>query len=273
MWALERPWSLRRGSVLADTPLALIAALGGTWLAISWLAGVGWLPGAIVRVVALTAMHGSLLAVALAWAEVDSGGRLPPGSLAIMVLLVGAGALATLDPRAAFALAGAPVWLAILAVRGHLTALGLGPGVPLRPMLVGASIGALLGGHLLFSAAQTLGYPLRGGAWPALLVAWAYDLGANVISAECFFRGALFNRLQRRWSFGSAAAVATVFTLIRYLSDPVLPPQIEVMVGVLFYVTALGVVNCWLLWWSGSLVPGLIAAALFFLAYRAVAVG
>jgi hypothetical protein len=161
----------------------------------------------------------------------------------------------------------------ILASRGRLVGLGLGPGVAVRPVLVGGLLGALLGGHLLFSASQTLGYPLRGGGWTPLLVLWAYDVGAKVISAECFFRGALFNRLQRRWSFGAAAALATALSLVRYLVDPLLPGQIEVMVGALFYLSILGVVNCWLLWWSGTLVPGLLASALFFFAYRAVAIG
>ena len=134
-------------------------------------------------------------------------------------------------------------------------------------------IGVVLGSHLLVSASQTLGYPLRGGSWAVFLTRWTYDLGANVISAECFFRGALFNRLQRRWSFGAAAAVSTACSLVRYLADPLLPGEIEVVVGALFYVTMLGVVNCWLLWWSGSLAPGLLSSALFFLAYRALAIG
>jgi hypothetical protein len=45
------------------------------------------------------------------------------------------------------------------------------------------------------------------------------------------------------------------------------------MAGALFYMTLLGAVNCWLLWRSGSLVPGLIASLLFFMAYRGLAVG
>ena len=60
---------------------------------------------------------------------------------------------------------------------------------------------------------------------------------------------------------------------MRYLADPLLPRQVEVMVGALFYLTLLGAVDCWLLWWSGSLVPGLLASLLFFLAYRALTIG
>jgi hypothetical protein len=274
MWALEQPWTPRRRAVLANTPLALLVALAAAWLAVAWLAAAGRLPPSVLWVVAFTAAHGGLLAVALAWGEADGGVRLPAGAALITVALIGTGAAAaTVDARAAVALAATPAWLVILASRGRLVGLGLGPGVAVRPVLVGGVAGALLGGHLLFSASQTLGYPLRGGGWTPLLVLWAYDVGAKVISAECFFRGALFNRLQRRWSFGAAAALATALSLVRYLVDPLLPGQIEVMVGALFYLSILGVVNCWLLWWSGTLVPGLLASALFFFAYRAVAIG
>jgi hypothetical protein len=274
MWALEQPWSSPRDSVLANTPRALIATLGVSWLVVASLAASGWLAVPVLRIASLTAAHGGLLAVALVWGAADVGARLPPGTVPITIALIAAGATAaTLDPKGAVALAATPAWLAFLALRGRLAGLGVGPEVPVRPVLVGGAIGALLGGHLLLSAAQTLGYPLRAGGGPALLVLWAYDVGANILSAECFFRGALFNRLQRRWSFGAAAALATALALLRYVADPLLPRQIEVMAGALFYLTLLGIVNCWLLWWSGSLVPGLLAAALFFLAYRALAIG
>lgn len=274
MWALEHLWVPRRASVFADTPVALVTGLGASWLAVASLTHAGWLPSAALGVVALTAMHGGLLAVALEWGRADAGVRLPPGSATIMVGLVAVGAMAaTLHEWGGVAFVAAPTWLAILALRGRLIGLGLEPSVSVRPVLVGGLIGVLLGSHVLVAASQTLGYPLRGGGWPVLLTRWTYDLGANVISAECFFRGALFNRLQRRWSFGPAAALATAFSLVRYLTDPLLPGEIEVVIGALFYITLLGVINCWLLWWSGSLAPGLLSSALFFLAYRALAVG
>ena len=274
MWAFEEPCTRLPRSVLAETPLALIAGLGSSWLAAASLTRAGVLPPGVLAVVALTATHGGLLAVALAWGEADGGVRLPPWSAAITVVLVAAGlTAATLGSWGALVLLGTPAWLAGLAIRGQLVGLGLGPGIAARPVLVGGVIGVLLGSHLLYSASQTLGYPLRSGGWAALLALWAYDVGANVVSAECFFRGALFNRLQRRWSFGPAVALATTLSLVRYLSDPHLPGEIEVVVGAFFYVTTLGVINGWLLWWSGSLVPGLLAAALFFFAYRTLAIG
>ena len=274
MWTLEQAWTPRQDPVLANTPFTLIATLGATWLIVAWLVSAEWLPTSALWIAALTATHGGLLAVALAWGAADGGVRLPARAALVTIALIGAGVTAaTLDERAAITLVAAPAWLAILAFRGHLVGLGLGTGVPLRPVVVGGAIGVLLGGHLLFSASQTLGYPPRGGGWPPLLVLWAYDVGARGISAECFFRGALFNRLQRRWSFSAAAALATALAVVRYLVDPFLPGQVEVMVGALFYLTILGAVDCWLLWWSGSLVPGLLASVLFFFAYRALAIG
>jgi hypothetical protein len=273
MWALEQVAAPRSRSLLADTPAPIVGLLAGGGLLLAWLAATGLAPSPLVRVAALTALHGGLLVVSLAWAEADAGARLPASVAAITLALVAAGSIgAALGPGGAVALLGTPAWLAVLTARRRLAGLGLGPRLPVRPLLAGGMIGVFLGGHLLLSAAQTLGHPLRRDGWLAVLALWAYDLGANVVSSECFFRGALFNRLQRRWSFGPATAVATGLSLVRYVGDPLLPGQSEVLLGALLYLTILGVVNCWLLWWSGSLGPGLIAAALFFLAYRALAI-
>ena len=37
MWALEHLWIPRRASVFADTPVALVAGLGASWLAVASL--------------------------------------------------------------------------------------------------------------------------------------------------------------------------------------------------------------------------------------------
>jgi len=106
---------------------------------------------------------------------------------------------------------------------------------------------------------------------PALdvLAPWlAYDLGGNVLTTEAFLRGALLDRVQRRWSFGAAAALVTAVCLARYLVDPLLPHSLEVAAGAVFYLTLLSLGNCWLYWRSGSIVPGVVAAVAFFAAYR-----
>ena len=164
------------------------------------------------------------------------------------------------------------LWVARLAARGRLAALGLGPRVPRRPLVAGVGIGVFLGAHLLVSASRTFGYRVR--ADPIEVAVWtAYDVGANVLAAECFFRGALFQRAQRRASFATAVVVSTAACLVRYLVDPLLPRTAAVAIGTVFYLSLVSVGNCWLLWWSGSLVPGVAASLIFFAAYRLLETG
>ncbi len=59
--------------------------------------------------------------------------------------------------------------------------------------------------------------------------------------------------------------------MLRYLVDPLLPKSVELMIGAVFYLALLGAVNCWLLSWSRSLLPGLVSATIFFAAYRTLA--
>jgi membrane protease YdiL (CAAX protease family) len=135
----------------------------------------------------------------------------------------------------------------------------------------GAAFGLVLGGHLLVNTSLTFGYRIRTGPLPELVEWWAYDLGANVLAAELFFRGALFQRAHRRWSFAPAVAVPTAAAVLRYLADPLLPHSMGMAAGAIFYLTVLGAGNCWLLARTGSLGPPLAAAAFFFGAYRLLA--
>src|SRR5207249_1168787 len=186
----------------------------------------------------------------------------------------------TLDGRAVAALVelarenpSVPLWIAWLARRRRLAALGLAGQVSRRALLAAVALGAVLGGHLLVSASLTLGVHIRPDGVAAVLAALAYDAGANVLAAECLFRGALFNRAQRRWSFATALALATAAYVARYLVDPLLPKSVEWVVGAVFYLTLLSAGNCWLFWWSGSLVPGVVSALVFFAAYRLLGTG
>src|SRR5207245_9787612 len=100
---------------------------------------------------------------------------------------------------------------------------GLGGPVRLRGVMVGVAAGVLVSSHLLVSASRTLGVHVRLDDVPEVLTAVGYDIGANVLAAECFFRGALFNRAQRRWPVAFAAPLATTGDVVRYLVDPLLP--------------------------------------------------
>jgi len=267
MWTLDQPWRPRRRPLLADTPTRLLATLAGAVATALLLAGRIPLPPGALGVVGVAAGQGALLATALAWA--GCGTR--SGVVAI-VLLGAAAAAATRGPAGALAYLIVPLWLAWLARRGRLATLGLAGPVPGRALLAAVALGAFLGGHLLVSASLTLGVRLRPGPG-GVLAALAYDAGANVLAAECFFRGALFNRAQRRWSFATGVVLATAAYVVRYLVDPLLPKSIEWVVGAAFYLALLGAGNCWLFWWSGSLVPGGVAALLFFAAYRLLGTG
>jgi len=268
MWALDQPYAPRADRLFADTPLALLAVLAVGVGTAGVLAELAALPPHAVRVVGVTAGHGALLATALAWVRVSSA------SGAIAVALLGlAAAAAGLGVLGALAYLGPALWVFRLAAGGQLTGLGLGTPVSLRGVITGALVGSGLASHLLVSASRTLGVQIRVDRVPEVLAAMAYDVGANVLTAECFFRGALFNRAQRRWSFAAGATLSTLATVARYLLDPLLPKNVELVVGAVFYLALLGAINCWLLWRFESLVPGLVSALIFFAAYRTLGAG
>lgn len=256
--------------LLSGTPAGLLGVLAVALAACAVLVDARWLPPSALRVVTVAVAHGGLLAIAFGWAATNPPQWRPlvPSAIIILVLALAA-AGARCDPRAAIFYLASPLWLAVLAVNGRLIPLGLRWGMPISSTLLGLAVGLALGGHMLLAAAGTFGYRVRTDG--QVLVAIAYDVGANVPSSELFFRGALFNRLQRRWSFTAAVTIATAVGLLRYLVDPLLPKAPEVIIGTLVYLTLLGVINAWLLWWSGSLVPGLVSALVFFAAYRMVA--
>jgi hypothetical protein len=268
MWALDSPHSPRAERLFADTPLRLLAVLA-LGVAATWtLVERGVLPPHAIRVAGVTAGHGALLATALAWAHVG------PASVAASVVWLGlAAAVAGLGAFGPLAYLGPPLWIIWLARRGGLAGLCLDTPVPFRGVLAGAAVGALLALHLLGTASRTLGVHARLDHWPDMLAAIGYDVGANVLAAECFFRGALFNRVHRRGSFAVAATCATAAYVLRYLVDPLLPKSVGLVVGAVFYLSMLGALNCWLLWWSASLLPGILSALIFFAAYRTLGSG
>jgi hypothetical protein len=253
---------------LAGTPatalVALLAALLGCWA----LVLVDVLPHAAADGAALAAIHGAMLGTAVAWAR-PAHRRARWAPLVAGALLVVPATLGPLHPAGLIGYAAIPAWLLLLGARRLVPALA--PPVPWATVAAGALFGALLGGHLLVGAALTFGYGVRLGPAAELAGWWAYDLGANVPSAELFFRGALFDRLHRRWALAPAAAVATAACLVRYLADPLLPRSPEMLVGAAFYLTVLGAGCAWLLARTGSLLPGLAAATVFFAGYRLLA--
>lgn len=255
-------------------PLAVIAAaaaLGaGTGLAAE--TGLGAADG-VGHALASASLHAGYLAAGWVVALDGREGWRGPA-------LRGAAALALAALASRVSLAGALAYLLVPLVfardagarRRSLEPIGWSPRCAWRGMLLGAAAGTFLGLHLIIAASQTLGYAVSVHDGGRYLAAVAYDVGANALTAEWLFRGAIFSALWRRWSFWPAALVSTACALVRYLLDPALPQAIEAMVGATFYLSLLGLACCALRARSGSLVPGYVATVAFFAAYRTLLV-
>jgi hypothetical protein len=261
MRALDQALPRGRPGLLHGTPVPALGALVG-----GWAVAVSTLPEAAASVAGIAAAHGALIGTALAWTS-PKGSRDRWAPLEAALVLGCVAAVARLHPLGALAYLAVPGWLAFR--RGAWV--DARAWQPAPAVAGGAVFGLLLGAHLLINTSLTFGYHVRTGPLAELIAWWAYDLGANVLAAEVFFRGALFDRAYRRWTFAPAAALATGAAVVRYLADPLLPHSLGMAAGATFYIAVLGAGNCWLLARTGSLGPALAAATLFFGAYRLLA--
>jgi hypothetical protein len=269
--ALDAPFdpvaAAARRRALPPAMLGALAGIGALFVIGAWL---GLPRYESMHVIGLAVGHGALLTAAVArtipaWPRYGAG---------IVALLLAVGAVARPAPWGALAYLAVPVALLLVRRREpRFAALGMCLPATRLPLVVGAGLGALLGGHLLISASLTAGYRVGLAPVAHYLTAVAYDLGVNVLSAECFFRGVLFDAYQRRRPVAVALMISTGAALVRYLVDPALPRSVEAVAGAVLYLGALSAASCGLFWWSGSLLPGALAGVLFFLAYRAVGLG
>lgn len=227
-------------------------------------------PAGLGRALAMGAVHAGL--IGLGWVLATGAAPGWPGPVVRLgVAMMLAPVAARLIPWGALAFVVVPVLLLIEAHRRPaLRALGLMACRP-RHALVGVAAGGFLGAHVLITAALTFGHRAYTGSLAAYGAALAYDLGANVLSAEWLFRGAIFSWGWRRFSFWPAALVSTALAVLRYLLDPALPAAVEARAGAIFYLGLVGLVGCALRAWSGSLLPGYLAGLAFFAAYRVLA--
>lgn len=271
--------------ILLDTPFdrAAVARGGLPWAACAQIA----VPTLAVMVAGLALAHrgGALVGIGHALAggaahaamlgigwvlivEGRSGWQAPVIRLTALVLA--ASMLGHATPWGAIAYLLVPPLL-IVEARGQREISGAGLQRPTAlAAILGLLGGAFLGVHLLITSSLTFGYPVRIGAVSEYLGAASYDVGLSALTAEWLFRGALFSAWWRRWAFASAATLSSAMAVIRYVVDPNLPPAVEVWLGAAFYTGLLGATACALRAWSGSLVPGYLATAMFFLAYRSL---
>lgn len=270
MDALTRPFDPSSSARQPLFPFSLpVLVPYGLFLVVGWALGsFGIIPPPAAKVVGVVGFYGGLLAGALAavWHGAPGWGL---RALATTGLLSAAAALSYVSPWGALGYLLVPVAIVFFSTKGpDPGVLGLSPRWDPRAVGFGLAVGLFLGTHLLISASRTWGYQIQLFPISRLLPALAYDVGANVFSAECFFRGALFGYWHRRWGFWLASSLATALSVARYLIDPGLPRTPEVVAGAFFYLSLLGLSSCALRWWRGSLFPSVTASLAFFAAYR-----
>jgi hypothetical protein len=261
--AARPPWLPLRACLLTGMVALLVVSTG---IALDLL---GARPTGLGRGLASGAVHGGL--IALGWLAATGVGRDWVGpAVRVGAAVALASMAARLGPWGALGFLLVPGLVLLEAWgRPEMRAMGMG-GARVAHALAGLAAGGFLGAHLLITASRTFGYRVLDSNPTAYAAALAYDAGANVLSAEWLFRGAVFSLCWRRWSFWPAAALATALALVRYLLDPALPPAPEARAGAVFYLGLLGLCSCALRAWSGSLVPGYLAGLAFFAAYRSL---
>lgn len=245
----------------------LIAVAAGKWMETS-----GGLAQQLGAAIGGTGVHGGFVACGFLIAlEGRPGWHLP--AMRVAATLGVAFALGRLAPWGSAVYIIPPALLVWEARRQPILSRIGAPGpARLTDLLLGIAAGGFLGVHLLISASLTLGYAVRVASVSGYLSGVAYDVGANALSAEWLFRGALFSHWWRHWGFWAAAVTSTAMGVVRYLLDPGLPRTPEVGAGAIFYLALLGLAASALRASSGSLVPGYLAAVAFFTAYRALSV-
>ena len=274
MLLLSAPFDAARGGhgapIAAPCALAGGAALLGAATGV-WIELQGGGPPGLGRSAAAAVLHAGFFAVGWILAT-DGRPGWPRPALIMAAAFLAASVASRLSSWGAAAFLLVPLVLVGVS-RGHaeLRRIGLARPKGLLPLTAGLGVGIFLGAHLLVTSSLTFGYGVRIANAGAYLSAVGYDVGANALTAEWLFRGALFSRWWRRWRFWPAAALATAVGVARYLLDPALASAVEVRAGAVFYMALLGVGCCALRAWSGSLLPGYSATVVFFAAYRLLA--
>ena len=156
-----------------------------------------------------------------------------------------------------------PLWM----VRAHpvqARAIGLDFAQAGQKVLYGSLGAAILIAHLW----ATLRYselPLSLKPWPYLLFTLCYEVSAQSLSEEMFFRGFLFNYLHRvrqgrPWRTATlASALNVLIYLVRFRASG----NLYELFGLAFYAFVMAMMNTMLFRQGGGILPGLVLNVLF----------
>lgn len=172
------------------------------------------------------------------------------------------------DPRLCISVSMLLIWLVPLwMVRAHpeqAISVGLNFRQVRQQVLYGFLGAAILIAHLWV----TLGYSglsLSMKPWPYVLFMLCYELSAQSLTEELFFRGFLFNYLHgiRQGGLWRTASLVSFLNVLIYLVKLRAPSSPYEMIGSVFYVFAMAMVNALLYRRWGGILSGLVLNVLF----------
>ena len=133
-----------------------------------------------------------------------------------------------------------------------------------RNLMIGLLGGGVLAGHLLFSIAFTGAGPLHFPPLPHFFWQLSFEI-ASSLGSEFFFRGTVYHYFEseRGWGHYSAALTAAAFNVSLFLVKVQWTDDIITVVGVLFYIFMLSMINATLYRLTRSLLPGYVSSLIF----------
>jgi membrane protease YdiL (CAAX protease family) len=130
------------------------------------------------------------------------------------------------------------------------------------------SLGAAI---LILHLGATLRYselPLSLKPWPYVLFTFCYEVSAQSLSEEMFFRGFLFNYLYRvrQGRLWRTASLVSLLNVLIYLVKFRTSGSLYELFGLAFYVFVMAMMNTMFLWQGKGILPGVVLNVLFSMA-------
>jgi hypothetical protein len=159
-----------------------------------------------------------------------------------------------------------PLWI-VRAYPAQARSIGLDIKQAGRKVLYGSLGAAILILHLW----ATLRYsklPLSLKPWPYVLFTFCYEISAQSLSEEMFFRGFLFSYLYRvcRGRLWRMASLVSLLNVLIYLVRFRAFGNLYELFGLVFYTFVMAMINTTFLWQGKGILPGVVVNVLFSMA-------